>query len=75
MTCFSFRTARGPFTEAPRLPRPVLTTSARRVPHIEEHMGDKNPKSKDKAKKQDTAKNKQQKDAHDKKQAPPAAKK
>lgn len=35
-------------------------------------MGDKNPKSKDKNKKQDDAKHKASKDAHDKKQAPPA---
>ena len=34
-------------------------------------MGDKNPKSKDKNKKQDDATKKASKDAHDKKQAPP----
>ena len=34
-------------------------------------MGDKNPKSKDKNKKQDEAGKKANKDAHDKKQAPP----
>jgi hypothetical protein len=34
-------------------------------------MGDKNPKSKDKNKKQDDASKKANKDAHDKKQAPP----
>lgn len=36
-------------------------------------MGDKSPKSKDKAKKQDAAQKKQAKVAHDAKQAPPAA--
>lgn len=35
-------------------------------------MGDKSPKSKDKAKKQDAAHKKQEKAAHDAKQAPPA---
>jgi hypothetical protein len=58
--------------ECPHRAQFVLVTSLRRVPRPKETMGDKNPKSKDKAKKQDTAKNKQQKDAHDKKQAPPA---
>jgi hypothetical protein len=36
-------------------------------------MGDKNPKSKDKAKKQDAAHKAHEKAAHDAKQAPPAA--
>jgi hypothetical protein len=36
-------------------------------------MGDKSPKSKDKAKKQQAVSNKQAKAAHDKKQAPPAS--
>lgn len=35
-------------------------------------MGDKSPKSKDKAKKQQAASNQQAKAAHDRKQAPPA---
>lgn len=35
-------------------------------------MGDKNPKSKDKAKKQDTLQKQSDKAAHDKKQAPPS---
>lgn len=35
-------------------------------------MGDKNPKSQAKAKKQESAHKSQVKDAHDKKQAPPA---
>jgi len=35
-------------------------------------MGDKSPKSKDKAKKQDAAHKKQSKAAHDTKQAPPS---
>ena len=34
-------------------------------------MGDKNPKSKDKAKKQDATQKQSDKSAHDKKQAPP----
>ena len=34
-------------------------------------MGDKSPKSKDKAKKQDATNKKNEKSAHDKKQAPP----
>ncbi len=41
-------------------------------PNTAVHMGDKNPKSKDKNKKQDDASKKANKDAHDKKQAPPA---
>lgn len=36
-------------------------------------MGDKSPKAKDKAKKQGTLQKKQEKAAHDAKQAPPAA--
>ena len=36
-------------------------------------MGDKNPKSKDKAKKQDDSRKKDEKAAHDRKQTPPAA--
>jgi hypothetical protein len=35
-------------------------------------MGDRSPKSKEKAKKQDTIQKGQQKEAHDKKQAPAA---
>jgi len=34
-------------------------------------MGDKNPKQKQKTQKQDTAQKKREKDAHDRKQAPP----
>lgn len=37
-------------------------------------MGDKSPKAKNKNKKQDAAQKKQAKNAHDQKQAPPAAK-
>jgi hypothetical protein len=36
-------------------------------------MGDKSPKSKDKARKQDATNKKNEKDAHDRKQAPPPA--